>query len=627
MAAGQQSIGIDSLGVPRVFDLADLTPDIGNDAASSEFGPGLTEVTWTARDDGNNTSEAVQLINVKEEGTNTPPVAIDQQVATQTFAETEIVFTGSDADFHPSVNRFDPLTFSIVELPRNGDLVAPLLPYFIDDVRLEASALRFAGNRMQQDPVGYCRDAGVEDVLAYALEYPRAPEWMAVDDAGNAVVYDLGSVQCELPGTNFKRRLAVFDAELGLLTSMELFDQGTPTDVFWDQDNDRIYVAFFGSDTPDRIDVFAIRFHPATARLLMLARYDLQSGPPNAQTQRPVSVNVDSRGIMYVANADKVSAYAPFDGRPPAPGMHMEIDAHTELLATAWARPEGLSYQGIESIANDNDDNLYVGMPDRIVKVVAGRYLQHTGPVLPGPPQPGWPWVFRPGETIGWLGFCSSNLTSEYACDAVGQRSLGYSCSEALCGRDGAPQPEPGKAPYSNPGQLHQAKGIAIDPNGVLYVADAGNARVQRFTAEGAFGGEARSTGVGYGFLLGDFGYPTDIEVNSSHFYLLNRDADLLHSFETTPVTPIDDDSAKVTYRSFNNFIGSDSFVFGVTDGFDEDEATVSISVSRNFRPPEISDSDLTTVAPRILEDTPQSFFVAGTDPDGALDSLFVVVT
>ncbi len=628
---GQQSISINSLGVPRVFDLADLTPEIANDAMGTEFATGLTEVTWTARDSADNTSVAVQLINVKEAGTNTPPVGIDQQVAVQSFAETEIVLTGSDADFHPSVNRFDPLTFSIVEPPSNGDLLAPLLPYFIDDVRLEASALRFADNPMQRDPVGYCGEADVDDVLSFPLEYPRAPEWIAVDDAGNAAIYDVGSILCNNGSTDFQRRLAVFDADLNLLTSTDLFEEGTPTDVFWDQHAGRLYVSFRGSDTPDHVEIYTVSLDPSTADLRLLARYDLQTGPPEAQTGNPVSVSVDSRGIMYVANADKVAAYRPFAGIALQPGAHAQFDAHTQLLASAWARPSALAYPAIESIANDAQDNLYVGLPDRIVKVAAARYENSAGPVLPGPVLPGAgppasPWTFTPGETVGWLGYCFSNLTSEYACDTAGQRSLGYSCSEALCGRAGPPDHPPGSTPYSMPGQLNNAKGIAIDPNGVLYVADAGNLRVQRFTADGAYGGEARSTGVGFGFLLGDFGYPTDIEVNSNHFYLLNRDADLLHSFQTTPVTPIDDASARVTYRSFNNFIGPDSFVFGVTDGFDHDEATVSIAVSRNFRAPEIPDDALVTEAPRILEDTPRSFFLAGTDPDGDLDSLFVVV-
>ena len=156
LPAGQanQTVAVD-LGTPRVFDLADLTPTVGNDATGNTFGLGLTEVTWTASD-GVNTSEAVQLVNVKAFGTNTAPVANAQTVETRSFEDTQIVLSGSDADFHANVDRFDPLTFGIVDDPDNGHFVAPLLPYFIDDVRLEASALKFAGDLKQTNPALYC---------------------------------------------------------------------------------------------------------------------------------------------------------------------------------------------------------------------------------------------------------------------------------------------------------------------------------------------------------------------------------------------------------------------------------------------------------------------------------------
>ncbi len=607
LPAAQQNQTIDvNLGVPRVFDLADLTPEVTNDAAGTEFSLGLTEVTWTASD-GVNSSTAVQLINVKEEGTNTPPVADVQQVETQSFAETEIILTGSDGDYHPGVDRYDPLTFSIVEQPQNGDLVAPLLPYFIEDVRLEASALRFAGNQMQQDPREYCKNAA-PDALSFQQEYPRWPEWMAVNDAGNTIVYDFGSIVCDHGNgsTSFNPRLAIFDAAQNLVASQELLDGGTPTDIHWDQRTGLVYVARTSTQVPDTIDVFF-------ADLTMLARYDLEAGPPETKTEGPVGVSVDSRGIMYVATNNKINAFEPLPNQPDVFLESLEIDAHTELLGTAWTADVYFSYNGIESIAHDSANNLYIGFPYHIVKVAAALVEES-------------PFLFTPGEQIGWLGYCSSNLTNEYACDTVGQRSLGYSCSDTLCGRASESEIEPGQTPFSKPGQLNGAKGIAVDPKGVLYVADSGNNRIQRFTSDGAYGGEARSTGVGFGFLLGDFGFPTDIEVNSNHFYVLNRDSSLLHSFQTTPVTPIDDGSASVTYRSHNNFVGSDQFRFGVTDGFDSDEATVSISVTRNFRPPEIPENDLTFAAPPILEDTPRSFTVSGTDPDGDQDVLSVVV-
>jgi len=611
LPAGQedQTVPLD-LGVPRVFDLADLTPDVANnwtnvDGTNNEFGLGLTEVTWSASD-GANTSTAVQLVIIKEEGTNTPPVADAQQVDVLSYAETEITLTGSDRDYHESVDRFDPLTFRIVEPPQNGDLVAPLLPYFIEDVRLEASALQFDGDVMQQDPVEYCRNAQVTDVLAYQQAYPRWPEWMAVDDTGNTIVFDHGSIQCDNGTANFNSRLAIFDERQALVEWQDVLDGGSPSDIFWDQRTNRIYVASQHRAAFDRVEIFA-------ADLTPIARYDLEAGSPDRELELPISVSVDSRGILYVASEQKVNAYRPLNRISNVPGVAIELDGDVEWLATAWNRPAG--HPAIESIAIDHLDNLYLSFADRIVKVAAAKYVE------PGPTFPGQPTVapsFTPGAQIGWLGGCEANLTNLYACDTHGRRSLGYSCTDVLCGQtisgDGA-------------GQLSGARGIAIDPNGVLYVADSSNRRVQRFTPDGGYGGEARSTGAGYGFLLGDFGFPTDIEVNSDHFYLLNRDANLLHSFQTTPITPISDNSASVTYRSTNNYVGDDEFRFATTDGFDIDEATVSISVTRNFRPPEIPASSLITTAPPVLEDSQRTFSLAGTDPDGALDALSVVIT
>ncbi len=589
-----------SLGVPRVFDLADLSPELENDWSNEDgsnppFGLGLTEVTWEASD-GFNTSTAVQLVNIKEEGTNTPPVADNQTVDTLSYAETEIVLTGSDGDYHPSVDRFDPLTFRIVEPPTNGDFVAPLLPYFIDDVRLEASAQRFSGNEAQTDPTAYCASRPI--VTNYQLEYPREPEWMAVDDDGTAIVFDRGSILCQPDSTDFLTRLAVFNPDSILIRSQGLdFDSGgrTVSDIFWDRQSDLIYIATRANEEPDQIAVYR-------GDLTLIVRYDLEAGPPVTELNLPISVSVDARGIMYVANNRQVNAYAPLNRVPAMPGTVLNIDASQELLGIAWELPSG--YFNIESIATDSDNNLYISTPRRIVKVSPAEYSA--------------PRSFTAGLEIGWLGGCAGNQTTEPACDTAQQKSFGYTCTDALCG-----------APISGGdiGQLTSARGIAVDPNDVLYLADAGNRRVQRFTADGAFGGEARSTGVGYGFLLGDFGYPDDIEVNSDHFYLLDTDADLLHSFQTTPITPVDDASALVTYRSDNNFIGTDQFRFSATDGFDTDEATVSIAVTRNFRPPEIPGGGGPITGGPVLEDSNRVFVLPAVDPDGGQDTLSVIIT
>ena len=63
--------------------------------------------------------------------------------------------------------------------------------------------------------------------------------------------------------------------------------------------------------------------------------------------------------------------------------------------------------------------------------------------------------------------------------------------------------------PGTGAGQFTNADGVAVDPAGNVYVADTGNARIQKFTADGAFLGQWGSTGTG----PGQFNSPQDVAV------------------------------------------------------------------------------------------------------------------
>ena len=221
------------------------------------------------------------------------------------------------------------------------------------------------------------------------------------------------------------------------------------------------------------------------------------------------------------------------------------------------------------------------------------------------------------GDLIGWMGKCDSGAN----CNYLEQRSIGFACTDATCTVEG-------DTFGSRPGQFHFVGAIAMDPNDVLYVADTANQRVQRFTPEGAFAGEARSQSTCpgcSGFVLGDFGSPGNIAVNSNNFYILDKSTELVHVFETSVIHSIDDKSAWVEYQSKPNYVGSDSFTFRATDGFHDSggelvesaPAKVDINVSRNFRPPIAEDGWATTA-----EDTPVGVTLKGYDLDGDLDTL-----
>jgi len=124
------------------------------------------------------------------------------------------------------------------------------------------------------------------------------------------------------------------------------------------------------------------------------------------------------------------------------------------------------------------------------------------------------------GEYLGWMGSCIANKTNDQgvpynACDVDMRVSLGFACTDQKCARAS-------DTAGSRPGQFDDLRQMEIDPNDIIYVADYGNSRVQRFGTDGTLAGIARPSGTGInqgeepGFMLGNFGAPDFISVNSS---------------------------------------------------------------------------------------------------------------
>lgn len=61
-------------------------------------------------------------------------------------------------------------------------------------------------------------------------------------------------------------------------------------------------------------------------------------------------------------------------------------------------------------------------------------------------------------------------------------------------------------------GQIGEAWGIAVDPQGDVFVSDSSNARVQQFTSDGEFVTKWGEMGSGEG----QFNFATDIAIDSS---------------------------------------------------------------------------------------------------------------
>ncbi|MBI3937759.1 MAG: 6-bladed beta-propeller, partial [Betaproteobacteria bacterium] len=76
-------------------------------------------------------------------------------------------------------------------------------------------------------------------------------------------------------------------------------------------------------------------------------------------------------------------------------------------------------------------------------------------------------------------------------------------------GLDGAPRRVIGK-PGNGPGEFNAPGGVAVAPDGDLFIADFYNQRVQRLKADGSFVRQWGTTGK-VGIWAGEFNYPTDI--------------------------------------------------------------------------------------------------------------------
>lgn len=166
-------------GTPSVFDVADLEPVIEYDGPST-FDFGVTTVRWRAIDASGNVSPWVdQTINVKLTGSNNAPTADDVAADAISFEEVDVQLTASDLDS-------DELYFYIDRQPDEGFFVAPLLPTFVDDLRVQA----------QFDPRSLCLGGGTLPPQDYVWD----PRYVTTNDDGITYVIDR-IVECTSSGS------------------------------------------------------------------------------------------------------------------------------------------------------------------------------------------------------------------------------------------------------------------------------------------------------------------------------------------------------------------------------------------------------------------------------------------
>ena len=565
---------------PQVFDVVDLEPTIEFDGPA-DYPFGVTTVRWRATDASGNISPWVeQTINVKLTGSNNTPVADNTSASGASFEEITVPLTATDADS-------DELYFYIDRQPDEGFFVAPLLPTFVDDLRVQA----------QFDPGPLCLGGGTLPVQDYLWD----PRYVTTNDDGITYVIDR-IVQCTDSGTGINTsssRIARFGPDGELLGEYELGSGSSASQV------DRL--SFHPGGLPGYPDPFMYWVSPGTDRLITLDA-DLSGSievividfvPPGTPAQGdPVDAVIDLNGVAYVTDTRRIYAFD-FLERDSSNAL-----AFLDRVGAPLSSGTG-SYGQAWDMDIDSTDALYISDRgnSRIYKFGTSTIDRSVSPP-----------VFTPGDLIGWLGRCDSdNAPGDAAvCDVARKRSLGYSCTDATCGWS--------QTAGDQIGQFNRPQGFAIDPNDILYVADRQNNRIQRFTPEGFYAGQAQSDCESVNcFIIGQFGVAEDVTVNSTSFFVLDSNTDILHIFTANPVTMTGPDTGEVIYRSNNNFIGLDTFDYFASDGLRIDGelvrsnvATAEVDVAENQRPPFATEG----LMAEGLEDQSIQILLDGSDPD-----------
>jgi len=635
------------LGRAQAFDVADLRPTISNNAPT-QFMQGVYRVDWSATDFSGNvsaqTKDTVQIVNIKEPGTNQPPTAFSQtgSNAIQAIADepTKITVRGQDGDPTP-----DPLWFSIENQPENGFFIAPLYPYFIDDYRMSARySPQIAASRGEEfawelaaDPIkmrDYIKEICAEDI--HRRDLPRDfvswrggnEKYIAVDDDGFTYIADSYYDRCTPGGSTIapttQERISVWNANGLYIGGINQGNSGPPLrDINFDLVRNRIIqITSYGDSTGEgnltilRID----KTNPAAPTLVKENSYRMNAHIEVPETGRDVqfrnadSAAIDSNGVVYIAAWQNlrglIAAYPSADD--PAILDFIAPLVFSISVQQSIDDKSGIRLQNVHDIAVDSQNYLYAAATHHIklennFNVLSDR-IYKWAPATVHPDG-----TVELGELIGWMGKCDSGPN----CDYINHRSIGYSCTDETCF---IAEGEQGKG--NGQGQFSGIGSIVIDPNDILYTTDG---RVQRFSPEGYVAGEANSTGDGSSFILGDFGYAGYIAVNKGSLYILDRGKEIVHVFDAAVIHGIDEKSAWVEYQSAANYVGPDSFTFAATDGFrtvnqfsGETEllksapATIEINVSRNHRPP-IATAGL---AISTTEDTPIGIMLQGQDLD-----------
>jgi hypothetical protein len=639
------------IGRPRVVDLADPSARAFNDAPDFLAGPPEGEdgvrytINWGAYDASGNTTptlpQYVQKITLKRPGTNTQPSAVGGAENAITAKAIDIQLRGIDTD--DIGGTVDPLEFKIDSLPANGTFEAPLYPYFIEDFRLTPVGEREEGDNLTRvSPLKHladrfrlalnkptlpadgseirgtllnqeiCVNPTAESQAAFngviPLNFVYQPKYVYVDDQGYFFIQD-HFFRCDVGYTEFNfyygsgeltsiPRISKWSPDGALVEMMPLVPELTPgyntVDCIDRTFNGPGYYGFpSGSMYTDSSGTFWITFRTNNITIPGDQIYTHCSVPSTLDdfTFHGSSAvgGVESPGTIQTTGiAEDSTAGVLYHATDRAGVLVHRTDMAVSLRGIAGPGTIGkldetaIGDTSLRGVRVDSAGNVYFLGNNKVHKYLPTR---RTGPD-----------TWELGDYAGWLGACTGNKnipgtsTPYNRCDVANGTSYGFSCTEQSC--------ESTPSSGTKAGQFNSPASIEIDPRDVLYVADTGNSRVQRFSPEGAFAGEAKSTGTGInqgdepGFIIGNMGQPRLISVNSSSLFVMEPNAtdgdEFVHVYKTLPFRDVRESSATVRYVSDFNYQGSDAFTYIVDDGIDKSEpATVNINISRAYRSPE----------------------------------------
>ncbi|MCA1780529.1 MAG: hypothetical protein LC637_14465, partial [Xanthomonadaceae bacterium] len=459
------------LGAPRVVDLADAAPAVDNDGPSFYPINSRSPISWTATDASSNSSFADQLITIKAAGTNTAPLANDVQASTLTALPVDIVLSGSDSDFIDG--RFDPLEIRIQNRPANGEFVAPLLPFFIEDYRSNPGGpygqpFIEAENKNRWLYENVCQVLPSPDNDKIPLDWVHRPRYVHVTDSGLTIMIDFW-FRCGPSAVSQNQRMSFWDADGGYIDQN---NYGGTNETFVVDQSEFIYTlrrngggsstSLTLSQSSESLDPGSILVGGNRWRFTSSSTSNSNLGINDFANAESFSyARVDSQeGVLYLTDRRKVFVFDVaedlFDGEPDDVNSNMGdryrgalMDGERFLCTTgSW----GNDWTGF-AIEVDPEGAVYVTdtCADRIHKFAPTTRDENGNLVL--------------GEHIGWLGRCETSTNN--ACDEERQASKGYSCTDATCSVGS------GGTAGSEDGQFDDVVFVAMDPNGVLYTADA----------------------------------------------------------------------------------------------------------------------------------------------------------